>query len=202
MIHWIERSVFKSRTLEWEAEMYKKSRMMWAKVVFTLLVTAMTGMSLTSVASAVDPKNPNTFVLDQQDIRKVQESLRDKGYHTGPVDGILGPKTRDEIRQYQKSENLPVTGKLDDQTAGKLGVGPKSVGGSFEGAGQEVVEGGKEAGHEMEQGKPIAAGKEMGKGIGRAGEKVGEGVTKAVSTESDRGDREMKEKTENQNQPE
>jgi peptidoglycan hydrolase-like protein with peptidoglycan-binding domain len=175
--------------------------MMWTNVFFTVLATGMLGLSLTSVAFAVDPGKPNTSVLHQQDIRKVQESLRDKGFHTGPVDGILGPKTREEIRQYQKSENLPVTGKLDDQTAGKLGVGPKSVGGSFEGAGQEVVEGGKEAAHEMEKGKPIAAGKEMGKGIGRAGEKVGEGVTQAVSTESDRGDREMKETTEDKNKP-
>ena len=44
----------------------------------------------------------------------------------------------------------------------------------------------------MKQGKPLAAGKEFGKGMGRAGEKVGQGVKKAVTTESDRGDREKK----------
>jgi hypothetical protein len=46
----------------------------------------------------------------------------------------------------------------------------------------------------MKEGKPVAAGKEMGKGIGRAGKKVGEGVKKAVTTESDRGDREKEKK--------
>jgi hypothetical protein len=44
----------------------------------------------------------------------------------------------------------------------------------------------------MKQGKPVAAGKEMGKGLGRGGKKVGKGIKKAVSPESDRGDRESK----------
>jgi peptidoglycan hydrolase-like protein with peptidoglycan-binding domain len=131
-------------------------------------------------------------MLHHQDIKKVQQSLGDKGFNPGPADGRLGPRTRAGIRQYQKSENLAVTGRLDAETAGKLGVGPESIGGSFEGAGQEVGKGGQEVGHEMKKGKPLAAGKEFGKGMGRAGEEVGEGVKKAVTTDSDRGDREKK----------
>ena len=172
--------------------MYLKSKNVWARVILTFLLTGMLGLSLTSLASAVDPSEEKPAVLHHKDIKKVQETLRDKGYDTGKVDGVLGPRTREGIRQYQKSENLPVTGNLDAETAGKLGVGPESIGGSFKGAGQEVVEGGKEAGHEMKKGKPVAAGKEMGKGIGRAAEDVGEGVKEAVSPESDRGDREKK----------
>jgi peptidoglycan hydrolase-like protein with peptidoglycan-binding domain len=158
----------------------------WTRFAFTFLMTGMLGLSLMPLASAID----------RGDIKKVQETLRDKGYYTAPVDGILGPQTREGIRQYQKSENLPVTGRLDAETAGKLGVGPESVGGGFKGAGQEVGEGGEEAGHEMKQGKPIAAGKEMGKGVGRGGKKFGKAVKKAVSPESDRGDREKKQKAE------
>jgi peptidoglycan hydrolase-like protein with peptidoglycan-binding domain len=151
-----------------------------------LLMTGMLGLSLTPRASAADRGN----------IKKVQETLRGKGYNPGSVDGVLGPETRGAISQYQKSENLPVTGHLDAQTAGKLGVGPESIGGNFKGAGQEVGEGGEEAGHEMKQGKPLAAGKEMGKGLGRGGKKFGRGVKKAVSPESDRGDREKKQQAE------
>jgi len=144
---------------------------------------------------------PRASAQDRGDVKKVQESLRDKGYYKVPVDGIMGPQTRAAIRQYQQSENLPVTGRLDGETAGKLGVGPESEGGIFKGAGQEVGAGGKELGHEMKQGKPVAAGKEMGKGIGRGGKDVGKGVKKAVSPESDRGDREKKEQTETGKQP-
>jgi hypothetical protein len=46
------------------------------------------------------------------------------------------------------------------------------------------------------KGKPIAAGKEMGKGVGRGGKKAGHGIKEAVNPESDRGDREKKQKPE------
>ncbi len=156
------------------------------KLIRTATVTlavGMLGLILVPIASADSPK---------EDAKTVQKSLKDKGLYSGPIDGRLGPRSRAAISEYQKSENLPVTGRLDSETAGKLGVGPESIGGSFKGAGQEMGQGGKEVGHEMKQGKPLAAGKEFGKGVGRAGEKVGQGVKKAVTTESDRGDREKK----------
>ena len=135
---------------------------------------------------------PAALAGSSDDVKTVQKSLNDKGYDAGPVDGVLGLRTRAAIRQYQASEKLTVNGRLDAETAGKLGVGPESIGGSFKGAGQEVGQGGQELGHEMEQGKPIAAGKEFGLGVGRAAKKVASGVKKAVTTDSDRGDREKK----------
>lgn len=162
-------------------------------VVFTVLTIGMLGLSLAPLASASNTtKEERPAASRHQDIQKVQTSLRNKGFYQGPADGVLGPRTRAGIRRYQKSENLPVTGRLDAETAGKLGVGPESVGGNFKGAGQEVGEGSKELGHELKKGKPVAAGKEFGKGMGRAGKKVGKGVKGAVSTDSDRGAREKK----------
>ena len=166
--------------------MLLRSAVTWRRVALTFLAIGIVGLSLTSIASAAN--------LNKEDIEKVQKSLIDKGYHPGNVDGVLGPRTRAAIRQYQKSETLPVTGRLDADTAGKLGVGPESIGGSFGVAGREVGKGGNELGHEVSEGKPLAAGKEFGKGIGRAGEKVGQGVRKALSLESDRGEREEKPK--------
>jgi len=166
--------------------MFLKFAVTWRWMAFTLLAIGMLGLSLTSLASAAD--------LNKGDIERVQQGLTDKGFHPGNVDGVLGPRTRAGIREYQKSESLPVTGRLDAETAGKLGVGPESIGGNFKGAGQEVSEGSKEAAHEVTEGKPLAAGKEFGKGVGRAGEDVGKGVKQAVSLESDRGEREKKPK--------
>jgi peptidoglycan hydrolase-like protein with peptidoglycan-binding domain len=165
-----------------------------AKFVFAFFMAGMLILSLSSLAFAGNSSEEQTAVSQRDDIKKVQESLRDKGYYHLQVDGVLGSGTRAAIREYQKAEKLPVTGRLDDQTAGKLGVGPESVGGNFKGAGQEVGKGGQELGHEIKKGKPVAAGKELGKGVGRAGQKVGEAVKGAASTESDRGDREKKKK--------
>ena len=127
-------------------------------------------------------------------VKRAQESLNDKGFNAGAADGVMGARTRAAVRRFQESEKLPVTGRLDTETAGRLGVGPDSVGGNFTGAGHDVAEGSRELGHEVKQGKPIAAGKEFGKGIGRAAEKIGDGVVDAVSPDSDRGDREEQQK--------
>ncbi len=93
----------------------------------------------------------------------------------------MGPQTRHAIGQYQKSQALPVTQHLDDKTAGQLGVGPESVGGKFNSAGENVGDGGKQFGHEIKKGQAVKAGKDLGEGIGRGGKDVGEGVKKAVT---------------------
>src|ERR1035437_6270683 len=110
-----------------ERLMNSMSRAVGARAIFTILMTVLLGLCLVPCASA----------HDHGDTKKVQETLRDKGFYTGPVDGIMGHQTRAAIRQYQQSENLPVTGHLDGDTAGKLGVGPGSVGGEVKAAGKE-----------------------------------------------------------------
>jgi hypothetical protein len=50
----------------------------------------------------------------------VQGRLRDQGYDCGPVDGIMGPKTRAAIKSFQNDEDLPATGHLDDDTRDRL----------------------------------------------------------------------------------
>jgi peptidoglycan hydrolase-like protein with peptidoglycan-binding domain len=173
--------------------MLSMQRMPYGLVACTFLTLGMLGLGSSSFVSAAD-RGDQQVSLEHKDIREVQQSLTDKGFDAGPVDGVMGRRTRSGIREYQKSESLPITGRLDVETAGKLGVGPESIGGNFSGAGHDVAEGSKELGHEVKQGKPVAAGKEFGKGIGRAAEKIGAGVVDAVSPDSDRGEREKQEK--------
>jgi peptidoglycan hydrolase-like protein with peptidoglycan-binding domain len=52
----------------------------------------------------------------------MQQALKDKGFDPGPMDGVIGPKTTAALKDYQKSENLAMTGKMDRDTAVKLGV--------------------------------------------------------------------------------
>ena len=186
-------------SLEMEKHMNLKRKTLWTGVVLVFLAAGILGLSLVSRSFGANPSDQEKAAgLSHHDVSELQESLRDKGYYHGKVDGNLGPQTREAIRQYQKSENLPVTGHLDADTSGKLGVGPESEGSDFKGAGHEVGAGGKEFGHEMKEGKPVAAGKEMGKGLGRGGKEIGKGVKEAVSPESDRGDREKKEKADSE----
>lgn len=59
---------------------------------------------------------------DADRVREVQTALQAKGYYSGEIDGIVGPKTRAGVREYQTDENLEVTGKVDKKTAESLGV--------------------------------------------------------------------------------
>jgi peptidoglycan hydrolase-like protein with peptidoglycan-binding domain len=55
-------------------------------------------------------------------VRDAQEALRDLGYGPGPLDGVLGPKTRTALMRYQHAEGLPATGRLDTETMVRLDI--------------------------------------------------------------------------------
>jgi peptidoglycan hydrolase-like protein with peptidoglycan-binding domain len=68
--------------------------------------------------------------LSKDQVKQIQEALKDKGQDPGQADGIMGPKTQQALRQFQKSQNLQVTGRVDQQTASALGVDVSSAAGS------------------------------------------------------------------------
>ena len=57
-----------------------------------------------------------------QDIKKAQEALKSKGHDPGSMDGVIGPQTGQAIRAFQSANGLKETGRLDLETAKKLGV--------------------------------------------------------------------------------
>ena len=60
--------------------------------------------------------------MDQQTVRQVQQALSEKGYNPGPIDGMMGPRTRAALQQYQRQNNLAGASGLDRQTLDSLGV--------------------------------------------------------------------------------
>jgi lipid-binding SYLF domain-containing protein/osmotically-inducible protein OsmY len=69
---------------------------------------------------------PKARAAGSDKVKKVQETLRDKGHDPGPIDGVLGPRTRAALRSYQQAEKLAVTGRLDPQTSAKLEGGAQA----------------------------------------------------------------------------
>jgi hypothetical protein len=49
-------------------------------------------------------------------VGQVQEQLQKAGLNPGPIDGVLGPRTKAALRRYQASHGLPATGLLDEAT--------------------------------------------------------------------------------------
>lgn len=56
-------------------------------------------------------------------VRQIQEALKAEGHDPGPVDGVMGPQTKEALRAYQRSQSLTETGRLDQPISGKPGVG-------------------------------------------------------------------------------
>ncbi len=61
-------------------------------------------------------------VSNQGDIYKIQKRLTELGYEPGPTDGVMGERTKKAIMMFQKDNNLPASGKIDNDTIHKLEI--------------------------------------------------------------------------------
>jgi peptidoglycan hydrolase-like protein with peptidoglycan-binding domain len=57
---------------------------------------------------------------ERNPVKAAQRALQERGYDPGPVDGRVGAKTQAAVKQFQKAEELRVTGRLDAETADRL----------------------------------------------------------------------------------
>lgn len=63
-------------------------------------------------------------------IREAQQQLRAAGHDAGPVDGIMGPRTAQALKDFQQEKGLEVSGRLDQRTRAELGLGSSAIGAS------------------------------------------------------------------------
>lgn len=48
-------------------------------------------------------------------MREVQTALQARGYDPGPIDGVMGYRTRAAVRRFQNDHNLSPTGEVDER---------------------------------------------------------------------------------------
>ena len=75
-----------------------------------------------SGAEGMGAKESQSERWASQDVKKAQEALKNKGHDPGSTDGVMGPQTRHAIKAFQSANGLKETGRLDPETAEKLGV--------------------------------------------------------------------------------
>lgn len=49
-------------------------------------------------------------------VMKVQTALRNAGFDPGTIDGQIGPRTQEALKEFQKAHGLTADGRLDKQT--------------------------------------------------------------------------------------
>lgn len=60
--------------------------------------------------------------LDQKTVREMQKKLNEEGFNAGPEDGIMGPKTRSALQEFQREEDLVASGQPDQETLEALDI--------------------------------------------------------------------------------
>jgi len=165
--------------------MFLASKAAFGGIVFLLLTAGISAPRPTPLASGANLDKEVPSLGHRSDVTKIQQTLQGKGHYRGKVDGVFGLRTQASIRGFQKAENLPVTGQLDTQTAGKLGVRP---------------EGRQDTGYETTKGKP-SAGIKWANGSGRTSKTLRKAAKTVTAPESGRGDREKAIQPENDNHP-
>ncbi len=63
-----------------------------------------------------------SMALSKEIVTRMQQTLKDRGLYTGEVDGVWGEKTQSAVRQFQQSQNMEATGKVNAQTLAALGI--------------------------------------------------------------------------------
>jgi peptidoglycan hydrolase-like protein with peptidoglycan-binding domain len=167
--------------------MFPASRTVETGIVFALLTTGMLVLSLSSLASGSDLRKESPALVQTNDVIKMQQALQDRGYYHGKVDGVMGLRTRASIREFQKAENLPVTGETDLKTARKLGV-----------AGQGIVDERKQI--STQRNKPWA-GTQSANSVRRTRNTLPKAVPSAASAHNGQEYREDRLHAQNQKQP-
>ena len=64
--------------------------------------------------------------------KEIQQSLADKGYFGGPVNGAWGPDSVAALKRFQRDQNIGDDGKLGSLSLMALGLGPKRGAGAAE----------------------------------------------------------------------
>ena len=80
----------------------------------------------TGMQSGTEGRTAGGSQWSKDKVKEIQEALKSNGFDPGTADGVIGPKTNQAIRDFQKSKNLQATGRIDERTASALGVGDMS----------------------------------------------------------------------------
>lgn len=70
--------------------------------------------------SGVIAQYPRRVHRSRQEVRVLQRDLNRAGYFAGPVDGRMGPLTRQAVRNWQRDHGLAPTGRVDADLLGRL----------------------------------------------------------------------------------
>ena len=89
-----------------------------------LLAFVAAGALVAGPAFAKQSRNETTpRHMNSSTLMEAQKKLNQEGFDAGRADGKWGTKTAEAVKSFQEKNNVPATGKLDEQTLADLGIG-------------------------------------------------------------------------------
>jgi peptidoglycan hydrolase-like protein with peptidoglycan-binding domain len=58
----------------------------------------------------------------EERLKAVRLALRERGYNAGAPEAVMGPRTAEALRSFQRRQGLPITGRPDTSTLVALGL--------------------------------------------------------------------------------
>lgn len=107
----------------------KKSFKIGVVVVLLLLLVGCTSQFLLNENNyqIIEPTAIINSSSSSQDIKLVQQKLKNWGYYKGKVDGIYGSQTKSAVRLFQKRNGLKVDGIVGNKTLAAMGISPSKL---------------------------------------------------------------------------
>ncbi len=95
-------------------------------VIFLIAVVTCSCATFISSRVKANSQIEQTAIINakssSQDIKLVQQKLKNWGYYTGSVDGIYGTKTKNAVIKFQRNNKLTVDGIIGNQTLKAMGI--------------------------------------------------------------------------------
>ncbi len=76
--------------------------------------------SAKQIGAATNHSALQTSVISKKTIRLIQIGLSELGYDPGPVDGSVGERTKDAVRDFQRDRSLKPTGSISRELLSEL----------------------------------------------------------------------------------
>ena len=91
-------------------------------VILTVCLCLIVGVSYLVTSIILMPDTNVTYTATTSQNKVIQQRLKNWGYYTGAVDGILGPKSIAAIKKFQRNNGLVADGIVGPKTAAKIGI--------------------------------------------------------------------------------
>jgi len=74
----------------------------------------------TAAPEMVSKPAPEGAAISADRNKEIQIALKNAGFYAGAIDGKIGPKTKEAIREFQKAKGLKADGKVGPKTWAEL----------------------------------------------------------------------------------